>query len=92
MKTTEEIFMEVQDIECPNLNNLTLPEDWQLKAMKLYANQKLDEAAKKTDSGRKNNIQIQGTKENKQDIIYLEGKIKTYKECSESILSLKDKL
>lgn len=47
MKTAEEIFMEVQDIECPNANNLTLPEDWQLKAMKLYANQKLDEAAEK---------------------------------------------
>lgn len=47
MKTAEEIFMEVQDIECPNVNNLTLPEDWKLKAMQVYANKKLDEAAKK---------------------------------------------
>lgn len=47
MKTAKEIFMEIQDIECPNVNNLTLPEEWQLKAMKIYANQKLDEAASK---------------------------------------------
>lgn len=43
MKTAEEIYMQVQDAECPNANNLTLPEDWQLNAMKEYARQCCEE-------------------------------------------------
>lgn len=43
MKNLKEIYMEVQDIECPNVNNLTLPEDWQLKAMKEHTKQYLNE-------------------------------------------------
>ena len=43
MKTAEEIYMEVQDRECPNLNNLILPEDWQLKAMIEYAKELREE-------------------------------------------------
>lgn len=42
MKTAHQTFMDVQEIECPKINNLTLPEDWQLVAMENYANQKID--------------------------------------------------
>lgn len=44
MKTAEEIYMEIQDIENPRLNNLTLPDGWQIKAIKEYANQVAEQA------------------------------------------------
>lgn len=47
MKTIEEIYMDVQERECPKVNNLTLPEDWQLKAMQEYASQKIELAVEK---------------------------------------------
>jgi len=40
----EQVYMSVQNEECPKVNNLTLPEQWQLKAMREYANQKIDQA------------------------------------------------
>jgi len=47
IKTAEEMFMDVQEEECPNVNNLTLSEDWQLKAMIEFAKQFIDLAAEK---------------------------------------------
>ena len=71
MKTIEEFYMDIQEKECPNVNNLILPEEWQLKAMKLYANAKLDEAAEKITG-------ISGKWEheaNKQSILSLKDKV-----------------
>jgi len=42
MKTAKEIYMEVQEKALPRENNYTLPEDWQLEAMKVYAAQAID--------------------------------------------------
>jgi len=39
MKTAEQIYMEVQERLLPRVNNYTLPDDWQLEAMKEYAKQ-----------------------------------------------------
>lgn len=46
MKTAEETYMEVQDIELPKINNLILPEEWQIKVMKVYAKQVAEQALK----------------------------------------------
>jgi hypothetical protein len=39
MKTTFDIYMEIQQQEYPNKNNYTLPDDYELKAMEAYADQ-----------------------------------------------------
>lgn len=46
MKTAEEAYMEVQDIELPKINNLILPEEWQIKVMRFYAKQVAKQALK----------------------------------------------
>lgn len=46
MKTAEEIYIEVQDAECPNINNLILPDEWQIHAMKVYAKQVTEQVLK----------------------------------------------
>jgi hypothetical protein len=47
MRTAEEMFMAIQEEECPNVNNFTLPEDYQIKAMIAYTEQFIDLAAEK---------------------------------------------
>lgn len=53
MKTAEEMYMYVQDIECPNVNNLILPEEWQINAMKAYAKEVAEQALKDAADGAK---------------------------------------
>lgn len=49
VKTAKEMFMYIQEQECPNVNNLTLPEDYQIKAMIAFADQFMSLAIKKSD-------------------------------------------
>lgn len=62
------------------------------KSMKLYANAKLDYLANEIELLRKEQIIIQSEKENTQDILFIEGKIRALRQTFKIIDLHKDKI
>lgn len=62
------------------------------KVMKLYANAKIDYLANEIELLRKEQIIIQSEKENNQDILFIEGKIRALRKSAVIVKSLKDEI
>lgn len=74
MKTAEDFIYQFKPLETSNGNDAFTAED-AIKAMKLYANKKLDEAAENADIDIINDEQGFGASVNKESILSLKDKI-----------------